>query len=403
MDGAAFNGLITRVGASVGRRSVLGLAAMAPLGIMVTEGAARKKRSHGGAGAEKKKKKKKGTLKTYCLNGGTVSSKNRKTQNAWLSQGATVGACSNGTCTPSCPAQGCGMSDGCGGTCGCGATGYCQNSVCVACEVTCTGTPAQCGNTLRAALANGGEIHACPGRYAGPFSITLGGNLFGAGTGDDPATSTILDGQGTTSPVIGIPDGGEPLSFAIQTLRVTGGGREGILAEGRGKLIIVGAVVAGNLGGGIRTTKELTMDYTQVTGNSISVATSSSLGGRQGAGIFIEDDRGFHHTIDHSLISSNTTDSVAGGIYVTDGDFEIARSTVTGNQGTTVGGINIGGSGGNFFVIDAKSNVTNNTATSGSPRAGGIVCDANTCRNRGATVSGNTNPQCGGTGGMTCS
>ncbi|MFT4039882.1 MAG: right-handed parallel beta-helix repeat-containing protein [Thermomicrobiales bacterium] len=390
--------LLRRSGISLKRRSLFGLAASAPLGLLVTEPAAAKRRRGGGARAEKKKKH--GKALTYCLNGQTVSSKNKKQQKTWAAEGATAGACTGGggACTPDCSSGSCGVPDGCGGQCGCAAGSICRNHACQVCDVTCTGSAAQCGLALQAAINNGGEVHACPGRYAGPFTMTEGNNLFGAGGGTDPAVDTILDGQGTLSPVMSIPDGGSPLSLALQTLRITGGGREGILAQGRGKLILVGIVVAGNAGGGIRTTKELTMDYCEVSGNSISSATASSLGGRYGGGLFIEDIRG-HHTIDHSQITGNSSDSTAGGIYVTDGDFEVARSAISGNTGVTVGGIHIGNSVTNTFVIKSSS-VTNNVATSGAPVAGGIDCDANTCTIRNTTVSGNTTPQCDG---LTCS
>src|SRR5215204_5891002 len=122
--------------------------------------------------------KKKHKHKKKCAKVGQRSRKRRKKCCKGLIKDGS-GRCVSPTspCVPhACPPDGCGnLPDGCGGTlsCGCPANQIClRSAVCRPCTVTCTGTPAQCGVTLRTAIHGGGTVYVCPGRYQGGFVLT---------------------------------------------------------------------------------------------------------------------------------------------------------------------------------------------------------------------------------------
>ncbi|MFT4039881.1 MAG: right-handed parallel beta-helix repeat-containing protein [Thermomicrobiales bacterium] len=399
MESSSFDGLVKRLGNSLGRRSVLGLAAGLPLGLLVAEGeAAKKKRQKGGAGAEKKKKK--GKSKTYCLNGQTVSSKKKKQQKKYVSQGATPGACPTPgtTCTPNCPAGGCGMTNGCGGTCTCSSGSSCQAGVCAPCSVQCAGSAAACGTALQTALNGGGDVIVCPGRYGGQFTITQATNVIGSGNGTDPATSTILDGQaGGTVVTVTAPTG----DVAFTGLRVTNGSAGGVAATGgNGFLFVVSSVIDSNTGaGGIVSDLPVIMSESRITNN-----TNANAGG----GLRLNCEPTRTNTVSGSTISGNTASSGnGGGIYVTDASLSVTATTISGNTAPDGAGIYVGHEAGppdqpNSLTVNASSSVTGNNATSGGATGVGVDSFATTNNISGA-VSGNTkngNPapgqQCGG-------
>ena len=244
-----------------------------------------------------------------CFEGETIRVPKDK-RKKWLRKGATRGKCP--PCTPVCPTDGtCGSDDGCGGTCDCPAGSFCREATCVVCDVTCTGNAEACGASLSEALLGGGTIQLCPGLYGGQFVISVGETeLIGAGNGDDPATSSILDGQ----------QGGVTLEFlagvdsSVANLRITGGQGEaggGIsIAEGVfagpantvTNCVVTGNSASGN-GGGIYSPAEMFLYDSEITSNTA---------GGDGGGIFA---RAYtaEFIVSNSLISGNTASGTGGG------------------------------------------------------------------------------------------
>lgn len=141
--------------------------------------------------ARKKQKK-----KPVCLNGKTIKAKPQKRKKL-LRKGATPGACPP-ACQPQCQSGRCGQSNGCGGMCQCPAGSNCHEGTCKPQTVRCSG-PTDCALLLKSALqsaVDGTEIVLGPGLYPGNFEVSKTVTLIGAGPGADPATATILDGQG---------------------------------------------------------------------------------------------------------------------------------------------------------------------------------------------------------------
>ncbi|MCC7023364.1 MAG: hypothetical protein IT338_11070, partial [Thermomicrobiales bacterium] len=219
----------------------------------------------------------------------------------------------------------------------CPAGFLCQaDGSCRACDITCPATDHTCaGSELQAKLANGGTIVVCPGRYTGAFTIP--GNVtvtvIGAGAGDDPASNTILDadGSGTTLTI----NNNAPVD--LQRLRVTGGksiGAAGISNGGR--LTMTGCTLAGNngqtgVGGGLYNFPPGSATLTNCT---ITQNSAASAGGLY---------QNSHHgaiTLIGCVISRNTaTQGVGGGIQVNDGVVNLdAGTSVTENKAAMSGG-----------------------------------------------------------------
>ncbi|MFT4037748.1 MAG: hypothetical protein QM692_06180 [Thermomicrobiales bacterium] len=330
----------------------------------------------GVTGSAKKKKQ-----KPYCLNGSTVRASGKKAKKL-KKQGATPGAC----CVPACNGVSCGGADGCGGTCGCNAGAVCNAGNCAACTVTCTGTAVACGADLTLALADGGTVVACPGRYAGRFAITKATTLIGAGSGDDPATSTILDGQ-----KLGRSIAAGVQSFTMSGVRVTGGKINepggGLLGNPGSDLRISACAFVGNeasAGSAIYARGKLVLRTSNVAGNTSvgggAIVLDSALGPNVVADCTIETNSagfgsglnpyGSSVTVTGTAIRMNTATSLGGGVYFSNG------STLT---------------------LDAATSITGNTA--GSVNGGGgiyrdIYAGSNTLNQNGAKISGNTPNQC---------
>jgi hypothetical protein len=366
MDGSTFDRLTRAMGAAYSRRAataLLGAAAVRPLLDPETSEA-------------KKKKKKKVTL---CLNGNTIKVPKKK-KGSYLNQGATVGACA-GACVPTC--SGCGGSDGCGGICGCGVNEVCDAGTCRACDVTCDGRAIACGAALTQRLTDGGTIYVCPGQYLGNFTVQST-RLVGAGGGNDPASNTILDAGGSGR-VVTIPDN---TVVELVGLRITGGKAMSPDFSGGGVLALAGDLRITNCtitrnetdlwGGGVYSAGAFRMTNSTVSQNTAQGRGGISLVGTEPT--FITD----------SVITGNQTaaGNNAGGLYnlrspLTIVGTEISRNTA-GQEG---GGIaNIEG----VMTLDATSRVINNTASS----FGGIFNDTGTVTLNGATISGNSAPQC---------
>ena len=289
-------------------------------------------------------------------------------------------------CTPQC--AGCGGSNGCGGTCGCGANQFCDTGICRTCDVTCNGDPIACGSALNQRLTDGGTIYVCPGRYRGNFTMGTA-KLIGAGKGDNPATSTILDAAGSGRVVtISANATAELVGLRITGGKVSGNVGGGVRADA-GDLRITNCTITGNEaangGGGIYSAGAFRLTNSTVSQNTGSIGGGLQLNGTQPG--FLTD----------SVIAGNQTGSgnnFGGGFY----NFSSSTLTIV---GTEISGNNAGQGGGGIqnyngtITFNATSRVTNNTATT----AGGIANQAGTVNLNGATVSGNSNPQCSNVSG----
>jgi hypothetical protein len=320
----------------------------------------------GTADATNAKKKKKSTL---CFNGETVKASSKKKKKL-IKQGATSGAC-NG------PAA-------CAANADCGAGAICAAGVCQTCSVTCDGDGPACGTALNVRLAQGGTVYVCPGRYVGVF--TSGSvRLIGAGNGEDPATSTILDAQNlgrtlTTS---------AGATVSLSGLRImrgrlgadTGGG---IFAKD-GELQVDGCVIESNVaqyGGGIHVTNgRLTLKNSTVLNNT---------GTDGGGGVLLS--RCLQSTIDQVQVTGNKTSAsgnsgfgagvLAGLTPIAISRTEISRNIATGGGG----GLYVNGS---TVSLDPGTRITNNTAGS-VYRGGGVYITPGMLVQNGAMITGNS-------------
>lgn len=246
-----------------------------------------------------------GNKAIMCVDGKTVKVPKKK-RKKYLKEGATRGKCTG--CTPVCTPGTCG-DDGCGGTCGCVDGTVCISGTCAACDVSCvSGDAAVCGEDLNAAIAGGGTILVCPGEYEGQFALTQNVEIIGTGSGDNPATSTILigvDGLGSTVPVTGA------VTARLASLRITGGNGAGTnsggvyVNNGAADVTIDDCALVGNAGfygGGVSVyTGELTITNSVISNNT----ASGSGGGIATASL---------STIESTTITNNTT-ALSGGAY----------------------------------------------------------------------------------------
>ena len=315
----------------------------------------------------KKRKKTK-----VCLDGQTLKVPKKKKKQL-LRKGARSGACKK-----------------CSGSTGCSSGDICWEGVCRTCSVTCNGDSLTCGAALNQRLSQGGTVFVCPGRYAGGFT-TASVTLIGAGNGDNPATSTILDGREqervlTTS---------EGATVSLSRLRITRGNSGdapggGVFASD-GDLSIDDCVIDGNRtsgsnfagGGGLHAEgARLTMTNSRVANN-----TSGFGGGMQFRG-------SSHVSIAATRVSTNRVFNcgayicMGGGIASYGVPIDIRDTEIDGN-------ISSGGGGGimtyALLTLDAATRITNNVA-SVAWGGGGIYRGAgdNNVQVGGATISGNT-------------
>jgi predicted outer membrane repeat protein len=298
----------------------------------------------------KKKKKNKATL---CLDGQTIQASKRKKRKL-LKRGATLGECPPPPgCTPTCAANACSGDNGCGGVCGCAAGFLCHAGVCQTCSVICDSSGTACGDALKTVLAGGGTVYACPGRYVGNFTVGNGA-LIGAGQGDNPATSTILDASGNGVVVFVAPT----IVAALHGLRLTGGN------------------VPASAGGGINNNGTVTATSCTVDQNHSGIA---------GGGIAHVS--GGKLTLNACTVSRNTSPGDGGGIYTFGGAMTIMGTAINGNKGKNGGGLYIQ----HPATFDSACSITGNTA---SGTGGGIHSAAGAVTLGGATVSGNTPNNC---------
>ncbi|MFT4036662.1 MAG: right-handed parallel beta-helix repeat-containing protein [Thermomicrobiales bacterium] len=369
MDAVQFDHIARRVFAGVSRRRVA-----AALGGLVLAPAL------GGASASAKKKAKK---KPYCLNGSTVKASGKKAKKL-KKQGATPGAC----CVPTCNGTSCGGADGCGGTCGCNAGSACAAGTCAACTVTCTGTPIACGAALTLALADGGTIIACPGRYAGRFTVSTATTLIGAGSGDDPATSTILDGE-KLGRTITVP----APSFTMSGVRVVGGKSSfpggGLFGDPGTDLRISACAFVGNEGsdaGAISARGKMALRTSLFSGNTASGGGAIQFLLAPGPNVVAD-----------CIIETNSA-AIGGGLYLFGSPVTVTGTTIRTNTATMQGG-GVYLYGGSSLTLDAATSITGNSAGQANG-GGGIYSETsggiNTLSQNFAKISGNTPDQCQG-------
>jgi hypothetical protein len=280
----------------------------------------------------------------------------------------------------------CGACVVCGDHSECGPDALClSDGSCQPCDVTCTGTAAECGAALQAAMHDGGTVYVCPGTYQGGFSLTTGVTVIGAGEGTDPASNTILDGNNVAR-VVTINNGTGTVE--LQRLHVMRG-------------------LVTNFGGGIRHAgTTLRMRDCTVTGNAVTEITSfgggiytESGGALELAGCIVRgnstgpDGRGGNifsaagaTILTDCLIAENLGGFIfqGGGISVEGGMTTLAGSTeVRGNAAHYGGGIHVAASG--TLVIEETCRVTRNGAVAG--QGGGVFNAGGTVTLQGAAPS----------------
>lgn len=376
MDFTAFDAMSRNLGSRPARRTLLrvlgGAALAAPLlagELAAPEAGAkrRKRRVKAGAGAEHNVR---GNKAIMCVNGVTIRVPKRK-RKKYLNQGATRGECQNPPiCVPNCPAGRCNIDDGCGGTCGCASGTVCAENTCVACSVTCDpgDTPGECGEALGGAISTGGDIYLCPGRYQGGYLITGAVRIHGAGSGDDPATSSIIQGPPTTvSQAIFTFLGSD--THSIENVRITGNNNStdggGLRVSSSSTLTLSSSVVVDN--------------HSQNYGGGAIVGGSATL------------------IVENCEFLDNSADSGGGGIE-SDGALTITSTRISGNTSPFGGGIYIDGG---TTTLAASVTITGNHATAlSSFPGGGVYVGSGTLVRNGADISGNTpaGSQCEGTG-----
>ncbi|MFT4036661.1 MAG: right-handed parallel beta-helix repeat-containing protein, partial [Thermomicrobiales bacterium] len=332
--------------------------------------------------------KKKPKRKPFCLNGSTVQATGKKVKKL-KKQGATAGACPD-VCTPQCNKVSCGGPDSCGGTCGCNAGSVCDEGACTACTVKCTGTALGCGSELTQALTGGGRIVLCPGTYSTSaigFDITKDTTLIGAGSGSDPASSTILDGQDQRIVLLNT----SKKTLTMRGVRVTrgkysAGGGGLFVGEDADIRVSDCAFVAnsGTGGGAISSFSKLRLTRTVFDRNT---ATTTD-----GGGVLVFD--AGPSFITDCEFTGNSTVAYGGGLKVNDTNVTITGCTFRGNTASRGGGLAVEDGTVN---LDSATTITGNTA---STYGGGAWRTSGVLNLNGANISGNfsANPpaDCGG-------
>lgn len=291
--------------------------------------------------------------RTFCLNGRTVHSKQKRRIRRWERKGATRGKCrSKSSCNPRCTAG-----------------SICVGKTCQVCDVSCPGGDrATCGAALNLALGNGGTIRVCPGEYEGPFPLLVNVEIIGAGSGANSAANTILFGAAGLGSVVPVTSA---LTARLAALRITGGNGAssnsgGVYVNNAGADVAIdGCALVGNAGfygGGASVYNgELTITESEISGN----AASGNGGGIATATL---------STIESTRITGNTAATSGGGIFVNSGTANLGSGvTITGN--TANGGA---GTGGGIYKFTSGSTINNSaTVTNNTPdncEGNGFTC-----------------------------
>jgi predicted outer membrane repeat protein len=317
-------------------------------------------------GAARKKRKKK------CARAGRPTTKKHKRCCPGLVKTGTI--CTRPSPPPSPPTPPPSCPPG-----GCPAKTVCHNGVCQQCDVTCSGTPAACGQALQAALSGGAPIiYVCPGRYqpsgAIGFSLNKTKTVIGAGQGTGAANNTILDAN-NLSRVLNITGSA---TVVLEQLRITDGNATGAPAGGIGHLggtlrmtdcSVIGNTATGP-GGGIFNEGGAPLEMTRCT---VSGNSTTAGGPEGGGGIWANGDV----TLTDCQFEDNHANNRGGGIYLRAGTLTLNGTTEVKDNTATQGGGIFAEAG--TLTIAESCRVTNNTAAAAND-GGGI-------NNAGATVT----------------
>lgn len=315
MDHGSFDRLTLRLRQGISRRATLGGLATSGLAIALGRHAYE-------TDAKKKRRKKK------CAKTGQATSKKRKKCCKGLVKDAAK-RCASQRCV--CPSDHICLRDG----------------TCQLCNLSCaSGNPVICGALLQAVMNTGETLYVCPGVYRANFTAEAAVTVIGAGEGDDPASNTILEGNGA-EPVLDIATGVGPVE--LERLRFTGG--DGGIRHSGTTLRMTECTVSDNTNGrGINTRG--TLELTRCTVRGHHSAFPGFGGGILSAGTT---------TLTDCLIEDNSTGSDGGGILLFNGTMTLAGSTeVRGNAANLGGGISINNG---TLEIAETCRVTGNTAT----------------------------------------
>ncbi|MDQ2654473.1 MAG: right-handed parallel beta-helix repeat-containing protein, partial [Chloroflexota bacterium] len=245
-----------------------------------------------------------------------------------------VCVCDGGSCSNPTPICAGGVCIACMAHAQCGVDALCVDGACQACNVTCAGGTCSSLTQLQPALALGGTVYVCPGRYTGNLTLTQNASLVGAGQGEDNTVDTILDAL-TSGNVV---RNNSSVTAALRQVWITGGrGNNGAGVSNSGDLSLTDCTISDNSntsqGGGIFTEAgTLEMIGCAVRRNSTTGASSA------GGGLLI---RGPATLTNCTIGPNNTADNTGGGIRLQNSSSPLTLngSTVTGNSASEGGGI----------------------------------------------------------------
>ena len=220
--------------------------------------------------------------------------------------------------------------------------------------LVCANNPNCDFTTIAAALqeaADGDSINLFNETYAGGFDVRKDVKISGAGSDE-----TTIQGSSAAS-VIRIRPGA---NVRIVGVTITGGG---------------GSRVGPDLvGGGILNEGQLSLGFSTVRDNAVAGGES------RGGGLYSDSSK--YLFIGASVISGNRA-ARGGGIYIVEGDVDIARSTIAGNVADKQGG-GIRHDGGETLQLREQCVIRDNRAV-----IGGGVSVRSALQIRDSTVSGN--------------
>jgi hypothetical protein len=302
---------------------------------------------------------------------------------------------------------------------GCPPGSVCELGGCQPCTVSCpSGDGVACGKELQRHIdADEQVIYICPGRYIGNFTIFAPRpslTLIGAGDGDNPANSTILDGA-QKGRVFLVP--GE-VSVSLVGMRVTNGSANpGGCLLNQGTLELADCTVdqcrASVSGGGVRNDGRLSVAGCTFSNNiaggdprnfdggggicnkgQLTTLTDSSFfqnkGGAFGGGLLNDGDG--QTPITNCTFANNDAER-GGGIFNSAG-IVLKHTAITGpGTGIPLSRIGAGLHNVGTAVFDRDCRVTGNIAF----ETGGGIFNVNFPIDlNGATVTGNTPNNCAG-------
>jgi hypothetical protein len=167
-----------------------------------------------------------------------------------------------------------------------------------------------------------------------------------------------------------------------------GGG--GILAQSRISLTIVASTITGNRAFGVAGVSMNSGSLGIINSRIENNQSQASIGGIA---------TGANTSITNSTISGNRSNENVGGLAVNglDTTTSINRSTITGNTGFRLGGMEISNTGGSVELVNVT--ISGNTALSSDNGTGGLFFDGNAIKSlslRNVTITRNTGSRVGG-------